>query len=113
MQVTRWLLAAALICVSRISVLAIEGPSTAGPIGGTDIRTALFPPPGLYGGGAALRVEAIDFVDGQGQAIPALREAHLTRVIGGPFVVYIPDVDVFGGHIGSAPSFLTASNADI
>jgi hypothetical protein len=105
MQITRWLLAAALICGSCTSVLAIEGPSTAGPIGGTDIRTALFPPPGLYGGGAALRVEAIDFVDGQGQAIPALRDAHLTRVIGGPFVVYIPDVQVFGGSIGVGAFF--------
>jgi hypothetical protein len=105
MQVTRWLLAAALICGSCTSVLAIKGPSTAGPIGGTDMRTALFPPPGVYGGDAVLRVEAIDFVDGQGQLIPELREAHLARVIGGPFVVYIPDVDVFGGHIGFGAFF--------
>jgi hypothetical protein len=105
MQVARWLLAAALICGSCTSTLALEGPSTAGPVGGTDIRIALFPPPGLYGGGAILRVDAIDFVDGQGQPIPALRDAHLKRLIGGPFVVYIPDVNVLGGSIGFGAFF--------
>jgi hypothetical protein len=30
--------------------LAVEGPTVAGPIGGNDIRSAVLPPPGLYGG---------------------------------------------------------------
>jgi hypothetical protein len=40
---------------------AIEGPAAAGPIGGTDIRSAMLPPPGLYGGTFALAAEAYTF----------------------------------------------------
>jgi hypothetical protein len=105
MRVANSILATALICGSCMSVLAVEGPSAAGPIGGTDLRVALLPPPGLYGGGAALGVAAFDFVDGQGQPIPALRDAYLKRVIGGPFVIYVPDVDVLGGRVGFGAFF--------
>jgi hypothetical protein len=100
MRVASFILAVAFVCACCAPALAVEGPSAAGPIGGTDLRVALLPPPGLYGGAAVLRVEAFDFVDGQGRPIPALRDAHLARVIGGPFVIYVPDLDVFGGRIG-------------
>jgi hypothetical protein len=46
--------------------------------------------------------EAFNFVDGNGQPIPALGDANLKRVIGGPFIGYIPDIDILGGSIGFA-----------
>jgi hypothetical protein len=81
---------------------AIEGAAAAGPIGGTDIRSAQLPPPGLYGGNIFVWVRGDDFVDGQGKTIPALRDAHLTKALTGPFLVYVPDVQVLGGSIGFA-----------
>src|SRR5215211_3197693 len=72
MHITRGLLLAALICGTPTAAPAIEGSTLAGPIGGTDIRTAQLPPPGLYGGVGLLAAEAFDFVDAQGKTIPAL-----------------------------------------
>lgn len=63
------------------------------------------PPAGLYGGAAVLAVRAFDFRDGEGHIIPALSEGHLSRVIGGPFLFYVPDLDVAGGRIGFAGVF--------
>ena len=79
---------------------AVEGPSAAGPIGGTDIRSAMLPPPGLYGGVILLAAGTLDFVDGRGETIPALRDAHLKKYLAGPFLYYVPDVKVLGGSIG-------------
>ena len=80
--------------------LAVEGPTAAGPIGGTDIRSAMLPPPGLYGGTIQLAAGTLDFVDGNGKTIPELRDAHLAKQVGGPFLFYVPDVTAFGGSIG-------------
>jgi hypothetical protein len=85
---------------ARAPVLAVEGPTAAGPIGGTDIRSALLPPPGLYGGIILLGAEAFDFVDGDGRTIPELRDANLRRYMAGPFLYYVPDLKVLGGSIG-------------
>ncbi len=71
------LLAAALILGAAPPTLAAEGPSIAGPIGGTDVRSALIPPPGWYGGAIVFGAEALRFVDGQGNAIPPLKGAYL------------------------------------
>lgn len=79
---------------------AAEGPSIAGPIGGTDLRAALLPPPGLYAGGFVAWADAYNFTDGTGSVIPALSQAYLSRVIGGPFVYYVPNVQVLGGSVG-------------
>jgi hypothetical protein len=46
MQGARFLVAAALICGASTPVFAVEGPAAAGPIGGTDIRSAVLPAPG-------------------------------------------------------------------
>jgi hypothetical protein len=90
----------ALACGYSIPLHAAEGPSLAGPIGGTDIRSAVLPPPGLYGGGVALRGEVLDFVDGQGQPIPVLSDANIKRTIVAPFIGYVPNINVLGGSIG-------------
>jgi len=96
------LLAGALLICPLAPASAAEGPSIAGPIGGTDVRSATLPPPGLYAGAIALWADAFRFVDGQGNLIPALSDARLDRVTGGPFVVYVPDVQVLGGSVGLA-----------
>jgi hypothetical protein len=99
MQAARPLLIA-LFCAASTPVFAVEGPTAAGPIGGTDIRSAVLPPPGLYGGFILLGAEAFDFVDGNGETIPALRTAHLAKQIGGPFLYAVPDAKMLGGSIG-------------
>ncbi|MEQ1578405.1 MAG: transporter [Hyphomicrobium sp.] len=81
---------------------AIEGAAAAGPIGGTDIRSAQLPPPGLYGGNIFVWADGFDFLDGDRKTIPALREANLTKTLTGPFLVYVPNVQVMGGTIGFA-----------
>lgn len=78
---------------------ALEGP-TAGPIGGSDIRSAQLPPPGLYGGLASIYVAGRDFYNGQGQEVPAKSGIDLKGVYGAAFLLYVPDVTVFGGHVG-------------
>jgi hypothetical protein len=100
MQGARLLLTAAFLCAASTRVFAVEGPTAAGPIGGTDIRSAQLPPPGLYGGVILLGATAFDFVDGHGKTIPALAEAHLTKYLAGPFLYYVPDVKVLGGSLG-------------
>jgi hypothetical protein len=102
MSWVRVLLAAALICGACTPVVAVEGSTAAGPLGGTDIRSATLPPPGVYGGIIALGATAYDFVDGNGQVISALGDAHLNKVLAGPFAIYVPDVQVLGGSVGVA-----------
>lgn len=82
------------------SAFAVEGPTAAGPIGGTDIRSAMLPPPGVYVGTAFLAAGTTDFVDGKGDNIPILRDAHLTKQLNGTFIFYVPKTTVLGGSIG-------------
>lgn len=79
---------------------AVEGTTAAGPLGGTDIRSALLPPPGFYAGSIFLAGDAYRLVDGKGHTIPALSAARFTARVVGPFAVYVPNVQVFGGSIG-------------
>jgi hypothetical protein len=94
-------LAAVFTCAAN-SCLALEGSTAAGPIGGTDIRSALLPPPGLYGGFILFGATAFDFVDGNGKTIPALSAASAHKKLAAPFLIYVPDVQVLGGSIGIA-----------
>jgi hypothetical protein len=80
--------------------LAVEGNTAAGPIGGTDIRSAMLPPPGLYAGAIGLLSPVHDIHDGQGHAVSGLDAVDLIARIAAPFVVYVPDVQVFGGSVG-------------
>lgn len=72
----------------------------AGPIGGTDIRSAIAPPPGLYGGVIGGAAGTLDFLDNEGDTNPLLRNAHLNKQLAGPFLYYVPDIKVLGGSIG-------------
>jgi hypothetical protein len=99
-QGARLLIAVGCLFAASTPAFAVEGPTAAGPIGGTDIRSAVVPPPGLYGGIILLGATAFDFVDGHGKTIPALADAQLTKYLAGPFLYYVPNVKIFGGSIG-------------
>ena len=102
MGLARCVLVLALLLAAHAPARAIEGAAAAGPIGGTDIRSAQLPPPGVYGGNIFVWAEGFDFVDGHGKTIPVLNEARLTKTLTGPFVLYVPDFQVLGGTVGLA-----------
>lgn len=99
MRIKALLLAALAICCMHTRLLAIEGSSTAGPIGGTDIRQAQLPPPGLYYGTIQVYATADHYFDGSGP-VAALDALELERFRVGPFLLYVPDVKVLDGSIG-------------
>lgn len=78
---------------------AVEGAVAAGPIGGSDIRSAILPPPGLYGGLVALYNNVTQYNDGSGHAAPGL-SVGLKNYVGGAFFLYVPDMKLFDGRIG-------------
>jgi hypothetical protein len=82
------------------SLLALEGTTAAGPVGGTDIRSALLPPPGLYGAVVGLAGPAWGINDGQGNPIPAFEAVRFAKVVGAGAVLYVPDVQIAGGSLG-------------
>src|ERR1700745_2159928 len=100
MRIAEQCLCAALAFGYAIPLHAAEGPSLAGPIGGTAISSAVLPPAGLYGGGVGLVGDVLDFVDGQGQPIPVLTDAKINRTIVAPFIGYVPNIDVPERSIG-------------
>lgn len=77
-----------------------EGSAAAGPSGGSDIRAALLPPPGLYGAllGVYSTFNKID--DGSGQPAAGLDAVNLKASIGGALLLYVPDIQILGGSIG-------------
>jgi hypothetical protein len=96
-----WFLVAAAAALWMVDPsLAIEGNTAAGPIGGTDIRSALLPPPGLYGGIVGLVSPVHEIHDGTGKPAPGLDAVNLIARFAGPFLVYVPDYKLFGGSIG-------------
>ncbi len=99
MRVVRLLLSVAFALSGSSQLMAVEGPPAAGPIGGTDIRSALLTPAGLYGGTIQAGAGTIDFHDGNGKTIPALKDAHLSKEVAGPFLYYIPEFKVLGGSV--------------
>jgi hypothetical protein len=100
MHTGKRLAAGALACCISTSSYAVEGSTAAGPIGGTDIRSAQLPPPGLYGGSIFLYAEADRFFDRNGKPVPALAGLRLERTRAAPFLLYVPNLSVLGGSIG-------------
>jgi hypothetical protein len=78
---------------------AIEGPTAAGPIGGTDIRSAIIPPAGLYGGAIGQAAGTLDFVGSNGDTDPVLRAAALHAQTTGPVLYYVPKAKLLGGAL--------------
>jgi hypothetical protein len=81
------------------AAFAVEGTTAAGPVGGSDVRVALLPPPGLYGGVVFFAGNAPRLVDGNGRDFPGL-SPHFTVKAAAPFALYVPNVQVLGGSIG-------------
>jgi len=96
--------ALSVVCASFLGLVplavAAEGPTAAGPIGGTDIRSAILPPPGLYGGITGLVSTINEINDGKGQPVPGLDAVDLVAKIVGPFFLYVPDFKLFDGSVG-------------
>ena len=98
----RWARLLIIICIGIRSApsIAVEGQTAAGPIGGSDIRSAILPGPGLYGGAVALFDNVTQYHDGSGHSAPALNDFGLTNYIVGGFFLYVPDFKLFDGRIG-------------
>lgn len=88
------------VCGSVLPSIAAEGATAAGPIGGSDIRSALLPPPGIYGGIIGASTAANELKDGAGQNIAALDAVNLRSTVGGAMFLYVPELEVFGGSVG-------------
>ena len=99
MTFLRVALSVAFACWLSSAARAVEGPAAAGPIGGTDVRQALPPPPGLYGGTAAVVAQTTRFAGPDGKTIAGLEDAKLTKAVGGPFLFYVPETTVYGGTV--------------
>jgi hypothetical protein len=95
-----WAFISIFVCTLSTPAFAVEGSSAAGPIGGTDIRSAQLPPPGVYGGTVLFYAEAHQFFDAHNKVIPALSSLDLSRARVAPFLIYVPDVQLLGGSIG-------------
>ncbi len=102
MSIVRVVVAMLGLSLSVSAANAVEGNSLAGPVGGTDIRSAFLPPPGLYGGVIYAHGEADGFTDGNGDEIPALNGLDITSNAGAAFLLYVPNVQVLGGSLGFA-----------
>lgn len=94
----RLVLAAAALCAAP--AWAAEGTTAAGPIGGTDIRSALLPPPGVYGVVVGLNSNVGTVKDGTGHPAAGLDAVGLNADVVGGLVAYVPNVQVLGGSIG-------------
>jgi hypothetical protein len=103
-RAARWALIVVGICTTFSSApsWAVEGATAAGPIGGSDIRSAILPPSGLYGGVVGLYNSVTQFHDGSGHPAPGLDAVGLSNYIGGAFFLYVPDFKLFDGRIGLA-----------
>jgi hypothetical protein len=93
------------------SVNAAEGPVAAGPIGGTDIRSAVLPPPGVYGGVIGESSVVHEVNDGAGHSAPGLDAVDLNAKVIAPFFVWTPNVTLFGGSLGLVGVFPTGQES--
>jgi hypothetical protein len=96
------ILAAAAIGCGCTHALAAEGTAVAGPIGGTDLRSAQLPPAGVYGGLGFSHSGSREFFDISGNLVPALSGLDFSGNSAGAFLLYVPDIQVLGGSIGVA-----------
>jgi len=93
------LLAGADVAGTPFPAIAAEGTTAAGPIGGTDIRSALLPPPGVYGGLIGLYSSAGQVNDGSGNPAAGLDAVSLNAAVAGGILAYVPDYKILGGSI--------------
>jgi hypothetical protein len=96
-----WIVAGAACLVLAQPAIASEGDVYGGPIGGTDIRNAYLPPPGLYGGVVAIGAYAFQLNGDNGKKNPALHnvDLNLGGVAAGAEYVYTPTF--YGGRLAT------------
>ena len=73
-----------------------EAIRPAGPIGGTDIRQALMPPPGVYVGAAGVGLGLEHFWNGDDRL-----ESHGSSRMAGVGIAVVYDTQLWGGSLGS------------
>ena len=78
---------------------AAEGSTVAGPIGGTDIRSAFQPSPGLYGAIITGGSNVYQLRDGSGSPRAGLDAVGIDAVVAGTALLYVPDFKLFDGSI--------------
>jgi hypothetical protein len=76
---------------------AAESPRPAGPIGGTDIRQALLPPPGVYVVGVGVANDLFSYFGNSGST----QDASGSDLVGGAGVMAVYNVHPFGGSLAS------------
>ena len=103
--VATWATAGAIFIGTISPSSALEGATAAGPIGGTDIRSAILPPPGLYGGVAGVVTGVHEIHNGSGQPAPGLNKVNILATVGGPLLVYVPNFKVLDGAVGLVGAF--------
>ena len=72
----------------------------AGPIGGTDMRSAFLPRPGLYGAIIGVGATSSRINDGSGQPRAGLNAVDIDTISAGAAFLYVPDFKLFDGSIG-------------
>jgi hypothetical protein len=78
---------------------AAEGSTVAGPVGGTDIRSAFHASPGLYGAIITGGSLAYQLRDGSGNPRAGLNAVGINAVVGGLAFVYVPNFKLFDGSV--------------
>src|SRR5690348_4946830 len=95
---TRLAIAASMGCLA-FPAWAAEGSTVAGPIGGTDIRSAFHGPPGLYAAIITGGSSAYQLRDGSGNPRAGLDAVGIDAVVGGIALSYVPNFKLLDGSI--------------
>ena len=78
---------------------AAEGSTVAGPIGGTDIRSAFHGAPGLSGAIITGGSSVYQLRDGSGNPRAGLNAVGIDAVVAGAALMYVPDFKLFDGSV--------------
>jgi hypothetical protein len=78
---------------------AAEGSTVAGPIGGTDIRSAFHGSPGLYGAIITGASNVYQLRDGSGNPRAGLDAVRIDAAVAGLAFIYVPDFKIFDGSV--------------
>lgn len=97
-SVLRLILAISVVCWTAPG-WAAEGSTVAGPIGGTDIRSAFHGSPGLYGAIITGGSSVYQLRDGAGNPRAGLNAVGIDALVGGIALLYVPDFKVFDGSV--------------
>lgn len=78
---------------------------TPGPLGFSDIRAAMLPPPGLYGAVTYTHVRNRKLNDGNGKPVAFLNSLRSNTNAAALAFLYVPDLNIFGGSVGLTAAF--------